>query len=40
VYFAVAIAFHVRARDAQHLPTPVMIELLAIAALGLQLGTL
>jgi DoxX-like family len=40
VYFVVAIAFHIRAKDAQNLPTPVVIELLAIAALGLRLGTL
>ena len=40
VYFLVAIAFHVRAGDAEHLPTPLVIALLAAAALALQLATL
>ena len=35
VYFLVAIAAHVRAGDARHLPTPVVMELLAVAALVL-----
>jgi hypothetical protein len=39
-YFAVAIAFHVRAHDEQHLPTPVGIALIAAAALVLRLATL
>jgi len=39
-YFTVAITFHVRAGDAEHLPTPLTIALLATVALGLQLATL
>jgi hypothetical protein len=38
-YFLLAIAAHVRADDTANLPTPVTIELLAIAALGLRIGT-
>jgi len=38
VYFLVAIAFHIRAGDAEHLPTPIAMESLAIAALVLQLA--
>jgi DoxX-like family len=40
IYFLVAIAFHVRADDAEHAPTPVIIWLLAAAALGLQIARL
>lgn len=40
VYFLVAIAFHVRAGDAEHLPTPLVIAVLAAAALSLRLATL
>jgi hypothetical protein len=38
LYFLVAIAFHVRADDAEHLPTPLAIALIAVAALILQLA--
>lgn len=34
-YFLVAIAFHVRARDLRHLAMPVLLELMALAALAL-----
>ncbi len=36
VYFALAIAAHVRLDDAANLPTPVAIEAMAVAALALQ----
>jgi hypothetical protein len=39
-YFAVAIAFHIRADDARGLPTPVTIAVIAALALALRLGTL
>ncbi len=39
-YFALAIAAHIRAHDVEDLPTPLVIELLAIAALALRLATL
>ena len=39
-YFLVAIAFHIRADDAKNLPTPVVIELIAVAALILRLEAL
>jgi hypothetical protein len=39
-YFLVAVAFHVRANDAEHVPTPLTIALLAAVALGLQLAAL
>jgi DoxX-like family len=38
-YFALAIAAHIRARDIDNLPTPLVIELLAATALVLQLAT-
>jgi hypothetical protein len=38
-YFAIAIGFHVRAGDAKHAVTPVVLMLLAAAALGLWLAT-
>jgi hypothetical protein len=38
-YFAVAIAFHIRAGDQRHLPTPLVMEALATAALVLRLAT-
>ena len=38
VYFAVAIAAHVRHNDTASAPTPVAIELMAIAVLVLQLA--
>jgi DoxX-like family len=40
LYFLVAIAVHIRADDAEHLPTPVMIAVLAGAALLLRAATL
>jgi hypothetical protein len=40
VYFLVAIGFHIRARDTSHLPTPVAIAIIAVAALVLRLATL
>jgi DoxX-like family len=39
-YFIVAIAFHIRAGDAEHLPTPLAIEVIALSALGLRMATL
>jgi DoxX-like family len=38
LYFLVAIAFHIRADDAEHLPAPLAIALIAVAALILQLA--
>ena len=40
LYFAVAIGFHIRAGDTAHLPTPLVLEVLAVAALVLRLATL
>ena len=40
VYFLLATAAHIRADDAVHLPTPVAIELMAVAALVLRAGSL
>jgi DoxX-like family len=40
VYFVLAVSAHIRASDAKNLPVPVVIELMAIAALFLQLDTL
>ena len=37
VYFVLAIVAHVRHDDAGHLPTPVAIEVMAVAALVLQI---
>ena len=37
LYFAVAVAFHIRANDEKHLPTPLVMEVLAAAALVLRL---
>jgi hypothetical protein len=39
-YFAVAIAFHIRADDLEHLPTPVTLEAMAVGALALRIATL
>jgi hypothetical protein len=39
-YFAVAIAFHIRADDARGLPTPVTIAVIAAIALALRLATM
>jgi DoxX-like family len=38
VYFLVAIAFHVRARDTAHAGTPVVLAVLSAATLALQLA--
>jgi DoxX-like family len=40
LYFGSAIAFHLRADDARNLPTPLILLVLAAAALVLQLATL
>jgi hypothetical protein len=40
VYFLLAIGAHIRANDAANLPTPVVIELMAVAALVLRAGSL
>jgi hypothetical protein len=40
VYFLLAIGAHVRADDAVHLPTPVVIELMAVAALVFRAGSM
>jgi hypothetical protein len=39
-YFLLAIAAHVRAGDTENLPTPAVIELVAVAALVLRVATL
>ena len=39
-YFALAVAFHVRAKDTANAVTPVVLMVLAVAALGLRLATL
>jgi hypothetical protein len=39
-YFIVAIAFHIRAGDAEHLPTPVGMAGLTAAALALRVASL
>jgi DoxX-like family len=39
-YFALAVVAHLRHHDEAHLPTPIVLELLALAALALRLGTL
>lgn len=38
-YFALAIAAHIRTSDTRNLPTPVVMETLAVAALTLRLAT-
>ena len=40
VYFLLAIGAHIRGDDAGHLATPIVIELLALAALVLRVGSL
>jgi hypothetical protein len=40
LYFLLAVAAHVRAHDEENLPTPVVILLLAVAALALRLAAL
>jgi hypothetical protein len=39
-YFVLAVAAHIRANDTENLPTPVALELIAVAALTLRLATL
>jgi hypothetical protein len=39
-YFIVAVAAHIRADDAENLPTPLVLEAMAIAALALRIATL
>lgn len=39
-YFVVAIAFHIRADDTRNLPTPIVFEAMATAALALQIARL
>jgi hypothetical protein len=39
-YFLVALAAHIRARDFENMPTPFVIELLAVTALTLRVATL
>jgi hypothetical protein len=40
LYFLLAVAAHLRAHDQENLPTPVVILVLAVAALALRLATL
>ena len=39
VAFLVAVAFHLRAGDAEHLPTPALLGLIAAVALALRLAS-
>jgi DoxX-like family len=39
LYFLVAIAAHIRSGDLKHLPTPIVMELLAIGAIALRAAT-
>ena len=39
-YFALAVAFHLRAKDTTNAVTPVVLTVLAAAAVGLRLATL
>jgi DoxX-like family len=39
VYFLVAIAAHIRSDDLEHLPTPIVMEALAVAAVVLRVAT-
>jgi DoxX-like family len=39
-YFALAIGAHIRHHDEKHLPTPLAIELVAVAALSLRVASL
>jgi hypothetical protein len=39
-YFLLAIGAHIRASDEEHLPTPLVIELMALAALAGRIATL
>lgn len=39
-YFVLAVAAHIRHHDQQHLATPLVIEVLAVAALTLRVATL
>lgn len=38
-YFVLAVAAHIRYRDLENLPTPAVVEVLAVAALVLRLAT-
>jgi hypothetical protein len=38
VYFLLAVGAHIGARDTQHIPTPIAIELVSAAALALRLA--
>jgi DoxX-like family len=38
-YFLVACAAHIRSNDLENLPTPVVMEVLAVAALALRIAT-
>jgi hypothetical protein len=40
LYFIVAVAFHIRADDAENLPTPLALAAIAVAALLLRVATL
>jgi hypothetical protein len=40
LYFILAVAAHIRADDTENLPTPVVIELIAVSALTLRVATL
>jgi DoxX-like protein len=40
VYFLLAVGAHIGARDTQHAPTPIAIELICAAVLALRLATL
>jgi hypothetical protein len=40
VYFALAVGAHFRADDTEHAPTPIAIEVVAVAALVLRIATL
>jgi hypothetical protein len=39
-YFIVAVAFHIRANDTQHLPTPLALAVIAALVLALRIATL
>lgn len=38
-YFVVAVAFHIRANDAENLPVPALIAVMAVTTLVLRLAT-
>jgi hypothetical protein len=39
-YFGLAVVAHLRHHDERHLPTPIVLELLALTALALRVATL